>query len=212
MKWTFENIDLPDASTDEPRSHGEVRYRVRPRSSAGEGTTILNSAAIYFDFNLPVITATTTNTIRSVPMPSARFSSALVSSGGPWVLDFTYTGGTADAASFAWDFGVAATPSNSTVQNPAGISYPTDGPKLVTLAVTRYGCVETNQMAVWVGPCDGIPTMSLQRLNNQIIISWTECGILQVAENIAGPWRDIVARSPYTADLSGRQRFYRTRK
>jgi hypothetical protein len=102
-------------------------------------------------------------------------------------------------------------PSNSTNQNVSGINFAADGPKLVTLTVARYGCVATNQMVVWVGPCEGIPTLSLRRSGNQTVISWTDCGILQMAERITGPWRDVVARSPHTNDISVRQRFYRTR-
>lgn len=55
-EFLFENILLPDSIVNEPLSHGFVRYRIQPKSSLTVGDSILNSAAIYFDFNPPVIT------------------------------------------------------------------------------------------------------------------------------------------------------------
>ena len=212
LVWTFDGINLPASLTDLPGSAGYVQYRIRPKTGLPEGTTILNSAAIYFDYNAPVITATTTNTLRSVPMPDAEFSSAAVSMNAPWTHDFGYTGGTADGASFAWDFGADATPPSSTNQDASGVSYNTEGPKLITLVISRYGCVATNQLVIWVGSCEGVPTLSLRRSNEKVTVSWTDCGILQVAESIHGPWRDVPARTPYPDYINARQRFYRMRK
>ena len=62
LSWTFANINLPDSTTSEPKSHGFVSFRVRPISDALLGTDIQNRAAIYFDFNPPVIT----NTVHSI--------------------------------------------------------------------------------------------------------------------------------------------------
>ncbi|MBK9629215.1 MAG: hypothetical protein IPO56_16370 [Flavobacteriales bacterium] len=41
---------------NEPRSHGFVTFRIRPRTPVLPGTVIENIANIYFDFNPPVIT------------------------------------------------------------------------------------------------------------------------------------------------------------
>jgi uncharacterized repeat protein (TIGR01451 family) len=56
LKFTFENINLPDSNTNEPASHGSVHYRIRPRQDLALGDVISNTADIYFDFNPPVIT------------------------------------------------------------------------------------------------------------------------------------------------------------
>jgi hypothetical protein len=40
-------------------SHGFIHYRIKPKSNLTAGYKILNNAAIYFDFNEPVITNTT---------------------------------------------------------------------------------------------------------------------------------------------------------
>ena len=58
MQFHFENILLPDSNVNETASHGFVRYRIKPKSSLILGDSISNNAAIYFDFNAPVITNT----------------------------------------------------------------------------------------------------------------------------------------------------------
>ncbi|MBK9399595.1 MAG: T9SS type A sorting domain-containing protein [Bacteroidetes bacterium] len=58
MEFLFNNILLPDSNVNEPASHGFVRYRIKPKSNLQVGDSIKNFAAIYFDFNEPVITNT----------------------------------------------------------------------------------------------------------------------------------------------------------
>jgi hypothetical protein len=56
LQFTFQQILLPDSTTNEPESHGFVQFTIRPKPDLALGTTIENSAAIYFDYNEPVIT------------------------------------------------------------------------------------------------------------------------------------------------------------
>ena len=56
LKFYFPNIMLPDSNINEPRSHGFVGFRIRPRLPLLPGDEITNIANIYFDFNPPVIT------------------------------------------------------------------------------------------------------------------------------------------------------------
>ena len=56
LKFYFPNIQLPDSNVNEPRSHGFVTFRIRPRTPVLPGTVIENIANIYFDLNPPVIT------------------------------------------------------------------------------------------------------------------------------------------------------------
>jgi hypothetical protein len=58
MQFLFNNILLPDSITNEPESHGFVRYRIQPKSNLVAGESITNNAAIYFDFSNPVLTNT----------------------------------------------------------------------------------------------------------------------------------------------------------
>jgi hypothetical protein len=54
--WDFKFIKLVDSLTDEPASHGYILFRVKPKKGLSVGNVFKNSAAIYFDYNLPVIT------------------------------------------------------------------------------------------------------------------------------------------------------------
>ncbi|MBL7914797.1 MAG: T9SS type A sorting domain-containing protein [Bacteroidia bacterium] len=58
LEFVMNNILLPDSNINEPMSHGFVRYRIKPKSTVTIGDSIQNFAAIYFDFNNPVITNT----------------------------------------------------------------------------------------------------------------------------------------------------------
>lgn len=65
MTFMFENIYLPDSTSDEPNSHGWISYRIKQEPDLVPSTTIENTAYIYFDFNSPIITNTALNTIAS---------------------------------------------------------------------------------------------------------------------------------------------------
>lgn len=58
LKFTFNNINLIDSTTDELNSHGFVKYKITPKASTPLGTRINNAADIYFDYNFPVRTNT----------------------------------------------------------------------------------------------------------------------------------------------------------
>jgi uncharacterized repeat protein (TIGR01451 family) len=57
-EFRFDNINLPDSTTDEPGSHGFVKFRVRTDSTLVLGDSVTNTAGIYFDYNDPVHTNT----------------------------------------------------------------------------------------------------------------------------------------------------------
>ena len=66
LVFEFRNIMLPDSNTDEPGSHGWLRYSIDPKAGLPLGSEFTNSAAIYFDFNAPIITNTTLNTFANL--------------------------------------------------------------------------------------------------------------------------------------------------
>ena len=57
----FDDIYLPPAITDEPRSHGFIQFEIQVEDMLDEMTAITNQAGIYFDFNPPIITNETEN-------------------------------------------------------------------------------------------------------------------------------------------------------
>ena len=56
--FAFENIMLPDSTADLEGSQGYVSFKIRVNQGLALGTVIENDAAIYFDFNEPIITNT----------------------------------------------------------------------------------------------------------------------------------------------------------
>ncbi len=61
LTFRFPNIMLPDSTTNLEGSKGFVQYRIKPKPNLPLGTAINNTAYIYFDYNTPIITNTTTN-------------------------------------------------------------------------------------------------------------------------------------------------------
>lgn len=64
LQISFSNIKLPAKWQDSLKNKGQITFRIKPAKNVIEGDIIFNTAAIFFDFNFPVITNTTMNTIR----------------------------------------------------------------------------------------------------------------------------------------------------
>jgi len=63
LQFVFDDIYLPDSSTNEAASNGFIKFRISQQADNPLGEIILNTAAIYFDFNAPIITDPTYHTI-----------------------------------------------------------------------------------------------------------------------------------------------------
>ena len=63
INWHFDNINLPDSISDPLGSIGSVVMRVKLVPDLPLETQITNTANIYFDYNSPIITNTTINTL-----------------------------------------------------------------------------------------------------------------------------------------------------
>ncbi|MCX6841271.1 MAG: T9SS type A sorting domain-containing protein [candidate division WOR-3 bacterium] len=78
--WSFNDIKLVDSITNEPASHGFLRFRIHTYPGLPPGTHVDNSAAIYFDYNEPVLTNTVRLTVvvlgwsaqASMPLPPSN--------------------------------------------------------------------------------------------------------------------------------------------
>lgn len=62
----FPNIQLPDSSTNPQGSIGFIQYRIKPKTTWVRPYLIKNTAYIYFDFNAPIVTNTTINSIKDI--------------------------------------------------------------------------------------------------------------------------------------------------
>lgn len=63
LEIVFDPIVLPDSTTNEPGSQGWFEFSIAQRPNLPNGTILQNSAAIYFDYNDPVITDPAMHTI-----------------------------------------------------------------------------------------------------------------------------------------------------
>ncbi len=73
-KFTFSNINLPAQMYDDLRSNAMFTYTIKTKRGLNIGTQFKNRAAIYFDYNAPIYTNTTVNTLgfpESVPPVAA---------------------------------------------------------------------------------------------------------------------------------------------
>lgn len=68
VEFRFENILLPDSTTNILESEGFVKFRIACRSNLPENIQIKNTAGIFFDFNPAIVTNTVRNTmVRELP-------------------------------------------------------------------------------------------------------------------------------------------------
>ena len=63
VEFRFDDIMLLDSTTNEPESHGFVKYRIKAKRDLPDNTVVENTAHIFFDYNPAVVTNTTMNTI-----------------------------------------------------------------------------------------------------------------------------------------------------
>ena len=56
VEFTFNNINLPHEAADEAGSNGYIAYKIKPIANVQTGDVMTGNAAIYFDYNLPIIT------------------------------------------------------------------------------------------------------------------------------------------------------------
>lgn len=59
MRFEFDQIWLPDSTTNEPESHGHLSYRINELPTNAIMSIIKNTAYIYFDWNEAIVTNTT---------------------------------------------------------------------------------------------------------------------------------------------------------
>lgn len=105
LVFRFNHINLPDSATDFNGSQGFVTFAMNHNGTLPIGSQIRNSAAIFFDFNPPIITNTTLNTVFAYPQLDLGGDTticegepvmALVTSPGLPPYTFDWSDGTSD--------------------------------------------------------------------------------------------------------------------
>jgi len=77
LQFYFKDIKLPYQSINDPASNGFVAFKIKPKNTVSMGDSLNNKAAIYFDYNLPVITnmaSTIVTPVSPIPVKIEYFS------------------------------------------------------------------------------------------------------------------------------------------
>ena len=78
ISFTFKDINLVPRSVNEQASRGFVKFTIIRKKGIPVGSVISNSANIYFDYNLPIITDTIHNTLVLCHTPEVNLSASSV--------------------------------------------------------------------------------------------------------------------------------------
>lgn len=70
VTFDFPNINLPDSATNEPMSHGYVKFRIALSSTVLPNDEVTNGAQIYFDYNAAIVTNSTLNILSCFTAPT----------------------------------------------------------------------------------------------------------------------------------------------
>jgi len=87
VQFYFKNILLPDSAQNETKSHGFIRFKIKPYPTVAIGDQVHNTADIYFDYNAPVATNPVVSTFGK-PAPGTP-PDTTNKGGGPTVTDTT---------------------------------------------------------------------------------------------------------------------------
>lgn len=128
--FRFENINLPDSNTNEPNSHGFVKYRIHQNTGNQPCTVIRNNASIYFDQEPAIVTNSTTNTIPALSIDLGQ--DTLLCSGQSLSLGLT-----GNWTNYLW----------STGDSTAGITVASAGTYSLTVTDAN-GCSSTDLIVV----------------------------------------------------------------
>lgn len=71
VEFIFENINLP---FDDATNDGYISFKIKTLPSLVVGNTFSNTANIYFDYNFPIVTNTSTTTIAALNNPNFEFA------------------------------------------------------------------------------------------------------------------------------------------
>ncbi|MCW5909083.1 MAG: PKD domain-containing protein [Chitinophagales bacterium] len=124
--------------------------------------------------------ATGTFTIHQTPVATFTSNAPQCANVG---IDFVNTGNTGSSWSYSWNFGLGASPSVSTAENPTGILYSSSGVKTVTLTIADQYCNNTSTQTITIletpradftstaPQCTGLP-VNFTNIGSQTGVTW----------------------------------------
>jgi len=87
---------------------------------------------------------------------------------------------------------------------------PAPAPNSVSILVTDNGTPNLSATQTFLVRIYLPPTLAVQVVGNQMQISWPR-GTLQAADDLAGPFNDVAATSPFLVSFSAAKQFFRVR-
>ena len=150
IDFTFNDIYLPDATNNEPESHGFVVYEVRLLPGLDPNEVVLNEASIYFDSNPAIVTNETYHTIFGCTSFTPMTGTTSVCEGEA----ITLTANQPYVEAFTWTIdGVAGSDNSSSFQTTLA-----PGAHTVTLNTANPLCSEDHTTTVVV---HGTPELTM---------------------------------------------------
>lgn len=160
VRFIFDNIQLPDSTSNEPESHGYVFYSIRINEDAQHNELISNVANIYFDANPPIITNETEHRVYDCAVIPQLTSDYATCEGGFFTIDMT----TDEFNSHVWSMnGVPFSESAFT-----GVSAPEVGLFTIDLSITNEYCEVNSSAQLEVFE---IPNATITLVGNQLVAS-----------------------------------------
>ncbi|MFN0030839.1 MAG: T9SS type A sorting domain-containing protein [Flavobacteriales bacterium] len=172
----FENIMLPDSTSDEPGSHGVFTYFIRPNNTLPHNTAIDGTAHIYFDNNPAVVTNTWTVHTFNCNSISGIVSASSGCEGEEFILDATQD----NVESYTWIVAGEVVSTESTFD----ASVLSDGTKYVQLNMTNPLCTVNKTKTIVIQPapelnagddialCDG-ESVTLNATSSESTVTWS---------------------------------------
>ena len=164
LVYMFANIYLPDSTTNYAASQGYASFTVKQNASLPAGTEILNRAAIYFDFNAPIITNQVINTIYTQPVVSVGADTLICGDGGDLTAGIIADG--MPPYDFTWSHG-PTDPGNSSGQSVASVT--ASGSYQVSV-VDAFGFMTSDTVEVTTSP---LPDANFQAIIANLVVGFS---------------------------------------
>lgn len=159
LQFLFNDIFLPDSSSDPEGSQGFVSYRIETQTGLQQGSLLENTGYIFFDANPPIVTNTATNTIFDCDAFEATFDAQWTPCSNEITCSFPTTW--VEEQLWYYDNNLVSVEESTTISGETGynlithsISNPACGQRTDTVSVfiPENGIVEITSNSTYVCP------------------------------------------------------------
>jgi uncharacterized repeat protein (TIGR01451 family) len=187
LEFRFDGINLPPQSAGEEASQGYIIFKVTPKQTLVVGDIITGSAAIFFDFNAPIITNTTTTEIVTNELPVANDDIATLPEGTSIDLSLILNDIDGDGSLDTSSINIMMMPNNGaiSIHNDGTINYTHDGSETLedfiryTINDNEAGTSNIAVVYLTISPVNDAPIAA----DDSYTINEGDTGILTVSAN-----------------------------